>query len=76
VIENIEVVLYKQFADDVLVVLVPPLHAIVVGVEVRVEDADTAVIEHEPRGHATLVSLQLRSRTKEKGMRGMFSQEV
>lgn len=42
---------------DVLVVLVPTLKVLHVGGQVRVDDTESGVVEHEPDGHTTLVAL-------------------
>lgn len=47
---------------DVLVVLVPPLKVVHVGRQVRVDEAEAGVVEHEAHGHTTLVTLHTEER--------------
>lgn len=47
---------------DVFIVLVPPLILFCVGCQVRIHDADARVVELEPDGHASFVTLRKRAR--------------
>lgn len=46
---------------DVLIVLVPPLALFRVGCQVRVHDTDAGVVELEPDGHPSFVTLRKRA---------------